>query len=79
MVIDPLAFKDKNHRLGFKNETTTDADIPAQVIPGDPINLLIRLMGLTQLVSNTVIYGNLILHPLLMFSLSLVWGLVNGL
>ena len=78
-VIDPLILTDSQDLLGFTNGTTVQHSIPFQVIPGAAIESLVGATGPTTTFIKGFIAGNMFVQIFFMFSLSMLWGLVNGL
>ena len=76
--INPLVLIDKIDFEGIKNRTITITSLPQQVIPGDAIDYLIASMKVTGILILSFMLAHIILHPIIMFSLNSLWGMVNA-
>ena len=78
-VINPLVLIDKIDFEGIKNRTITITSLPQQVIPGDAIDYLVASVTLSGILIVSFVLTHILLHPILMFSLNSLWGMVNSL
>ena len=77
-MIDPLVLVDKTDFLVMKNRTITSVNLPQQIVPGGAIDALIALLKVTGILLSSFMLTHIILHPIIMFSLNSLWGMVNA-
>ena len=78
-VIDPLTLIDSRDFLGITNMTIAQHPIPLQLIPGSATETLTAATDVGGGFLKTFVAGNMLVQVLFMFSMSLLWGLVNSL
>ena len=51
--------------------------IPPQVIPGDETNALVEVTAVVSVLLSAIIFGRIVLYPILRLKLGLIWAIIN--